>query len=541
MHDINATIRLFGPLAVMATDGEDLTPCGKKARALIALLATSPGYERHRRWLEDKLWSDRGPEQASASLRQTLSEIRRTLKGYDHLITIDRNTVRLSAAHVVTDLEDAELHALEGRDFLEGLDVRDPEFEEWLRLTRNHFAAPPSVAMPSVARPTSDTKIAIKCVSVSAETKIAGLIGEMLSNQIGQNLGEQLSAWCRTDTSETVERDPETSDIEVKCHVCEAQEHTAAFITTTYGPHRQLLYSKAFQVSERSVDLFNSDDLARAVFEATERTVYRLPSVVHAMSPTIEASRLVQMAVGKIFSFHAGELIEADRLLDQAYQLDANPAFLAWRALIRNIQAIEMFNLDIGHLQAEARRFLDQALAAGQDNALVLSLAALVQVMLFDDACSALDLARPAMETNPNSAFALQSIAMAQMLSGNTESAYLVSQRSHHIASSSRYGHWWDLFHCLTCVASGRLEEALTHAQASSRKAPNFRPPLRNLLALYGHFGMEQEVTVVAARLRAIEHSFTIEQFLEDENYPNRTLRMAGLLEQSRRKLPAAF
>ena len=537
----SATIRLFGPLAVTAADGSELTPSGKKARALIALLATSPGYERHRRWLEDKLWSDRGPEQASASLRQTLSEIRRTLKGYDHLIGIDRNTVRLSASHIVTDLEDADRHAAEGRDFLEGLDVRDPEFEEWLRLMRNQFSHSAPLAAPAAQPTGTDARISIRCVSVTAETKIAGLIGEMLSNQIGQNLGEQLSAWCRTDNSETADTEPDNSDIEVKCHVCEAQDHTAAFITTTYGPHRQLLYSKAFSVSERSVDLFNSDDLSRAVFEATERTVSRLPSVVHSHNPTVEASRLLQLAMGKIFSFRAGELTTADGLLEQAYLLDPNPAFLAWRALICNIQAIEMFSLDVGHLQAEARRLMDQALSLGHDNALVLSLAALVQVMLFDDACSALDLARPAMETNPNSAFALQSIAMAQMLSGNTESAYLVSQRSHHIAGSSRYGHWWDLFHSLACVASGRYDEALLHAEASSRKAPHFRPPLRSLLALYGHFGREHEAALVATRLRALEHSFSIERFIDDENYPNRTLRQAGLLELSQRKLRAVM
>src|SRR5215475_7457303 len=72
-------IQVIGPFRLLAHDGEDLTPLGRKARALLAILALTPTRRRSRPALQDKLWSDRGPEQGAASLRQTLTEIRKAL------------------------------------------------------------------------------------------------------------------------------------------------------------------------------------------------------------------------------------------------------------------------------------------------------------------------------------------------------------------------------------------------------------------------------------------------------------------------------
>src|SRR5881227_1168805 len=70
-------ICVIGAFRVLALDGEDLTPRGRKARALLAMLGLTPAHRRSRPSLQDKLWSDRGPEQGAASLRQALTEIRR--------------------------------------------------------------------------------------------------------------------------------------------------------------------------------------------------------------------------------------------------------------------------------------------------------------------------------------------------------------------------------------------------------------------------------------------------------------------------------
>ncbi|MFM7446239.1 MAG: hypothetical protein ACKO2N_20480 [Tabrizicola sp.] len=135
-------IRLMGQFQVQDTTGQDFTPRSAKARAILALLCQTPGHCRPRRWLEARLWSDRGAEQASGSLRQALTELRKTLGPLGVHLHSDRDTVTLSG--FVTDLDqDPELarrSLMHGREFLEGIDIIDAAFREWLTDERQRLA-----------------------------------------------------------------------------------------------------------------------------------------------------------------------------------------------------------------------------------------------------------------------------------------------------------------------------------------------------------------------------------------------------------------
>jgi hypothetical protein len=135
-------IRMIGQFYMSGPAGQDLTPRGTKARALVAMLCRTPDHCRPRRWLENRLWSDRGPEQASGSLRQTLSELRKTLGPLAGQLRCDRDCVSLTG--FVTDIDrapDAARLALShGREFLEGIDIIDPAFCTWLREERERLA-----------------------------------------------------------------------------------------------------------------------------------------------------------------------------------------------------------------------------------------------------------------------------------------------------------------------------------------------------------------------------------------------------------------
>ena len=130
---------LLGPLCLRDAAGVDLTPRGRKSQGLLALVAVSPALRRSRSWLQDKLWSDRPQEQGSASLRQCLTEVRASLGRHVDCLMTDRGWVALDPArvHVLAERDQAELDDVE---FLEGLDIRDPEFEHWVRDQRMRHA-----------------------------------------------------------------------------------------------------------------------------------------------------------------------------------------------------------------------------------------------------------------------------------------------------------------------------------------------------------------------------------------------------------------
>ncbi|PWK73863.1 tetratricopeptide repeat protein [Aminobacter sp. AP02] len=142
---------LLGAFALIGPDGKYITPKAQKAQALLALVATSEHGVRSRVWLCDKLWSDREAEQASSSLRQALTHIRKCLGPHADVIETDRTSVRIRLDLIELDLlalTEGRSSQLEGAallrdsidaDFLEGIDIRDPEFEDWLTTERNYW------------------------------------------------------------------------------------------------------------------------------------------------------------------------------------------------------------------------------------------------------------------------------------------------------------------------------------------------------------------------------------------------------------------
>ncbi len=146
-------VRLFGAFEVHDSSGVPRGPLGRKAQALLGILALDPRGALPRDRICALLWSDRGESQAHGSLRQVLTELRKALAGLDPApLIVDRETVRIDLASVEIDVLTFE--RLIGRettqalakaaelyrgDLLVGLDVRDAEFEAWLRTERERL------------------------------------------------------------------------------------------------------------------------------------------------------------------------------------------------------------------------------------------------------------------------------------------------------------------------------------------------------------------------------------------------------------------
>jgi adenylate cyclase len=142
------TVRLLGPVAVRAVDGRDLTPPGKKLRALLMCLALSSGKAWEREKLSALLWSDRDEEQARASLRQALAELRRLL-GEPSPLKADRETIGFDPTIAVVDVVEFERLAAAGQmeqaaslyrgDLMDGHIPSDAGFAAWLEIERTRL------------------------------------------------------------------------------------------------------------------------------------------------------------------------------------------------------------------------------------------------------------------------------------------------------------------------------------------------------------------------------------------------------------------
>ena len=131
--------------------GDQVRPRGRKPRALLAYLALHPGKSFSRERLTGLLWGDRAEEQARASLRQALVELRTFAIGPTPLLSVEREHVTLNPKALTTDI--GQLDALAEQGDLAGLlaslpegDERlfanlegvDSDFDDWLVIERSH-------------------------------------------------------------------------------------------------------------------------------------------------------------------------------------------------------------------------------------------------------------------------------------------------------------------------------------------------------------------------------------------------------------------
>ena len=147
-------LNLLGGFDLRNSDGEPVPLSSGKAKALLAYLATCSGRSVSRPKIATLLWAERGDEQARGSLRQTLSLLRKALSdsaaeilvSTSEGLTIDNALLRtdIEAFHAGAlgdQREDLERAAeLYQGPFLDGLEVREAPFEDWLRDERARLA-----------------------------------------------------------------------------------------------------------------------------------------------------------------------------------------------------------------------------------------------------------------------------------------------------------------------------------------------------------------------------------------------------------------
>jgi DNA-binding SARP family transcriptional activator/TolB-like protein len=143
-------VRWWGKFGLVDADsGADALPRGRRAQAILAMLSSRPGVPILRTDLAAMFWGDRGDEQARASVRQSLAELRNLGAGIEPMLVIDLASVTLVPDLVGTrtaELEEliatGDAAALQrilerGDGFLAGLDGISGPFDDWLRTERS--------------------------------------------------------------------------------------------------------------------------------------------------------------------------------------------------------------------------------------------------------------------------------------------------------------------------------------------------------------------------------------------------------------------
>jgi TolB-like protein/DNA-binding SARP family transcriptional activator len=145
-------LALLGGFSLADANGRPCPIPSTKARALLAVLALSPNGSSTHEALSALLWSDRGEAQARDSLKHALADLKARLAAASIPgLDIQRRGIRLDPALIETDVS-AFLNAARDNapdleralmlypgDLLEGTNVRDAAFEDWLGFERRRL------------------------------------------------------------------------------------------------------------------------------------------------------------------------------------------------------------------------------------------------------------------------------------------------------------------------------------------------------------------------------------------------------------------
>jgi hypothetical protein len=516
-------LHLAGPVRLLDGAGGDWTPRGLKGRGLLALLGAAPHGRRPRAWLQDKLWSDKDQEAGAANLRQTLAELRRDLGPWRDAVVSEPGFLALDPALVTVRLEpEPGRWAIDGTvpEFAEGLDIRDPEFEDWLRDQRSALAdrleRAPGAAVPTL----------LLAPGAAADTP-PGALAAALAEDIGIAL-HHLSGAAVVPEAPGLLPAALTGGMRLVIRAWESGRQIVLHASLACAAGGSLTWAgriavPALAVAEDAGGAFGGF-AARAAAAAAEGLARQRGAAEGGVAAGLRALKLLE-------DVSPAALEQSDRLFAAAHAASGVPILLAWRAYVAHVRGIERVgprDRDGVALSVELAR---RALREDPLNPVVMAIAAEVEALSGAGLGAAAALAAAARAAAPANPFARASHAYVLSLRGDHRRAYGEALAAQRLATGYGDRFHWNMLACLTALRAGRLEAALSHAEAAATRRS--KVPFRYLAPLRLALGDEGGAVDALTELRRMEPDFTLGRY-EDEAYPTASLRGTPLMAIAR-------
>ena len=530
-------IYLVGTMSVTAPNGTDLTPRSKKARALLALLALAPRGRRTRVWLRDKLWSGCDEKRSANSLRQTVFEIRRDLNGHaDSILNIDRVTIGLKPGHVWVDVAAIKhmpqmLHDLglsPDTELLEGIDIGDQEFEDWLQLERQVWrdlvqdipAGPLSpmgrralafdLGVVPHARPTYSLgylpSIQNGC---TAETiHLADQMVESVANTLREL--EPVTIYDFRDT--TIHSDQLRDACETEFFVRARTLQIRDTLTLTFFLYRasgmRLEWSQSIQAPVSEVldehDMILSGFIAQNV-DRLAKSLFTPPA--DSTFDTLPSSSFT--ALNMMFRLDDKALQNAGDVLTHASaRAPDDPLLRGLAAYLLTFKVGENLGTFTEADVEDIRRIARNTLQDNPFNSLALACLGHVSGYVFGDHDTAHEIFDRALKLNPNQAFVWDHFALHNLYAGRPRDAMAAAQQAVRLGAYSPVRYSYETTLSMAATLSGELNHAVLAGKSALSKQPRYNAALRYLTAAYAMGGRQDEARATYEKLLQYDPDF---------------------------------
>jgi len=526
------TLKLFSKFSLVDSEGVDRTPAGTKSKGVIALLALAPEFTRNRGWLQDKLWSDRFAEQSSSSLRQALSNIRRALGEHRDILVTDGDSVSFSRTQFEID---NSLPRLNGTvletELFPNLDIKDAEFEHWIRDQRHRITPPlDQVDEPKVIPRRPAVPAIIFKTSISGGNSSLGVAIEIINN-VTKSLLEFADFNIFSDLMpfehEFTYRAQQS--VTVLLHMSSSGERELAAATIANSVTGQIHWMNKTQYMSNQSQEFQTAKIENFCAHLFENIIESLSEDSAEMFGFQTAGLLNKLGQNLLFQLDKHSLTQADRYLKSAYDMEPRGQYLAWSSFIRNLCLFEHKTLDFLDNEIGMDELLKEAIAQDSTNSNTLAIAAQIEYVQGSSIDRSLYLANLSIQQNPTNAFSSAMLANAYIANGDFSAGSAAAQRALELVNNSKSRFFFEFFCCMAATGNRDYFKAIAHGEAAYYLKPDFRAPLRYLLVLYKKTKQAEKFATAYKQMRKFESEFEITQLLED-SYPAHTLRRLSVI-----------
>lgn len=532
---------LMGAFALRSANGQEYTPKNRKAQAILAMLALSPRGTRTRAWLRNKLWSESDEHHSASCLRQTLFELRKTLgEKTGAFLELDRQVVGIRFDRLWVDVraltdnpglweteqEEPDLNL----ELLEGMDINDEEFEEWLMMERSAWREklenrPSGKSIPeipsSVATQSSQQRGATRPVEIGLMPSIIQgncesiqNLGDFITESVAASLAEFqnlkiVDFQVDLGTGEAL-RSQQTTDFLIRTRVLGVTGSVTITFLVYDAETLSLLSSSSVQFGHDEADRDglgivnhfigqNIDRLAKTVQRQTSRS----PEFRNDQQSLIGYSILSGM-----FDLDREKFAGTVRQLERVCEDDNNTLFKSLLAYSSSFALGE----NLGDPDPARLEYIDnlanETLHANPFNSISLACLGHVFGYVLNNHELAAELFNRAIRLNPMQAFVWDHLALHKLYNGDLDGAREASSRAVFLGTYSPINYTYETTSCMISSLSGDHRRAVHLGKRALAKQPNFNAAIRYSLSSCGHLNAHKEAELLRDRLLKSDPDF---------------------------------
>jgi TolB-like protein len=539
-------INLFGACAVRSTRAGGFELVGSKHRALFALLATAPYGRRTRAFLQDTLWGTACYDSGRQSLRRALSDIKHVMGDAFHALLAVNN------AEITLDLSQVVFIGQPGRgEFLEGIDLKEDGFNEWLRGIRLNPEQIYGLYSLTTQPPSAPNLPAITILPFRLAVGDASynLLGDWVAEEICRSLSRSnlLAVISHLSSREIARRQIEVGlfrstlgvDYCVTGSLRVLDEKVivdADFLDAASG---RILWTRQFGGSVGDF-LSQSAGGIGDIVSAIGRTIAD-EAMAHVRGREVTSLADRDLLVAGVSLMHRATLssfAKSRELIEETIRRAPLSAEAhAWLGKWYTLSVYNSWSTDRARGIQNALDCTARSLDINPENSFALTIDGFAQTMLLRELDVAEKRYDDALGRNPNEALSWLLLGALHAFTDDPKQAVGFVERARRLSPLDPFGYFYDSLSATAYFADEKYSLALELAEKSLRENDRHLSTQRVKICALHHLGMEQEARAAGAELMRRQPDFSVSKYQHEHPAAGfklgqdvaRALRAAGI------------